>query len=80
MLTKVSAISKIEVTEDGVIQVRRSDRILEDGKKVSESYHRHCLEPGADLTGQDDRVIAVANAIWTPEVIAAYQAKGGNPA
>ena len=73
-LAKVSVIDKIEVLEMGHIQVRQITRIVEDGKELSASYHRWSLSPGDDLTGQDPKIVAIANATWTSEVISAYQA------
>jgi len=75
MLEKVSVIDKIEVLESGHIQIRRVDKILEDGKEISKSYHRHVLSPDDDLTGQNERVIAIANIVWTPDVIEKYKEK-----
>jgi hypothetical protein len=75
MLEKQTAIDKIEVLELGHIQVREITRILEDGKELSASYHRWAFNPGDDLTGQEPKVVAIANATWTPEVISAYQAQ-----
>ena len=63
-LTKEVAIDKIEILESGSIQIRQATRILEDGEVLSTSYHRHVLERGADLTGEDSRVVAIANAAW----------------
>ena len=63
-LTKESTISKIEVLANGVIQVQRKDSIMEDGAELAASYHRHCIERGADLTGEDAKVVAVATAAW----------------
>jgi hypothetical protein len=40
------------------------------------TYHRHVLEPGDDVTGQDERVIAIATAVWTKQLIAARARKG----
>ena len=74
MLEKVIAVDKIEVLEKGQIQVRIATKIVEDGNVISQTYHRHVLKPADDLTGQDARVVAVAQATWTPEVIAAYEA------
>lgn len=74
MLEKVSAVDKVEVLENGNIQVRTATKIVEDGNVISTTYHRHVLNPADDLTGQDARVAAIATATWTPEVIAAYQA------
>ena len=75
MLTEQSTIDNITVTETGILEIRRADKILRDGVEISKSYHRHCLAPGSDLTNEDQRVVDVANAVWTPEVIAAYEAK-----
>lgn len=75
MLTKQVVIDQIEATEHGHIQVRTATRIMEDGKQISETYHRHCLAPGDDLTGQDKRVAAIAKAVWTRDVLAAHQAR-----
>ena len=72
-LTERSAIDKIEVLENGIIQVRRADIVERDGLEIAKSYHRWTLTPGQDLTGQEQRVIDVATAVWTAEVIAAYQ-------
>ena len=65
---------KIEVLENGSIQVRRADIVLKDDVEVGRQYHRHCLCPGADVSGEVQRVQAIAAATWTPEVIAAYEA------
>jgi hypothetical protein len=48
---------------------------MEDGKQLSQTYHRSSLTPGQDLTDQPTNVAAICNAAWTPEVIAAYKAQ-----
>jgi hypothetical protein len=51
-----------------------SDQIV-DGEVVKAStFRRYCLTPGSDLAGQPAQVVAVANAVWTPKVIEAYNA------
>lgn len=72
-LEEVSVVDKIEVLLQGQIQVRTRNQVLKDGVEIAATYHRHVLSPGDDLTGQDPRVIAIAEATWTPEVIQAYQ-------
>jgi len=72
-LTKEVVIDKIEVVEKGVIQVRQVTRIMEDGNQLSSSYHRWTLTPGQDVSDQQDNVKAIATAVWTEEVISAYQ-------
>ena len=74
-LEKTKSVDQITVTENGVILYREATRILEDGIELSKTFHRTSLTPGQDLTGQPSNVVAIANAAWTPEVIAAYQAE-----
>ena len=73
-LTKTVVVDSIDVLENGTLQVRTRTNVLEDGVKLSHSFHRHVLVPGDSTSGQDARVIAVANATWTDAVIAAYRA------
>ena len=71
-LTKQTIVDKIEIVgEYSHIQVREAQQILEDGVKISESYHRYVVAPGQ--TSDDAKVAAVIAAVHTPEVIAAYE-------
>ena len=63
-LTKETVVDKIEVLENNIIQVRTATRVLEDDEVLSSSFHRHTLEPGADLTNEDPKVVAIANTVW----------------
>jgi hypothetical protein len=72
-LTKETVVDKIEVLESSTIQVRSAIRVLEDGAVLSSTYHRHVLQPGDDLSGEDPKVVAIANATWTAEVVQAYK-------
>jgi hypothetical protein len=74
MLEKIEIVDRIEVIENGCIQVRTKTAIMEDGKQISGNFHRHVVVPGADYTGEDARVQAICAATHTAEVIAAYQA------
>lgn len=73
-LTEKTIVDKIEVIENSSIQVRTATIIEKDGTELTRTFHRHVLAPGADLTNEDLKVQAIASAIWTEEVIAAYQA------
>lgn len=73
-LTKEVVIDKVEVVENGIVQVRQVTRIMEDGNQLSSSYHRWTLTPGQDVSDQESKVQAVCNAVWTSEIISAYQA------
>jgi len=74
MLTKEIIIGQIEVIANNCVQVRQDTIIKDDGVEISKTYHRHVLAPGDNLDNQDPKVRAIAEVIWTPEVIAAYQA------
>ena len=71
-LTKEVTVDKIEVMEMGQLQVRTATKVMEDGNLLSTSYHRESLSPGADLTGQSQRVTDIANVTWTADVVTAY--------
>jgi len=72
MLEKHTSVDKIEIAENGIVLVRTVTRILENGIELSKSYHRTSINPGADFSHEDARVIAVCEAIHTPAVIAAF--------
>jgi hypothetical protein len=74
MLEKISVVDKVEVVENGTVQVRTATRIVEDGNVISTSYHRHCINPGQDYSAECDKVKAICAATHTPEVVSAYQA------
>jgi hypothetical protein len=73
-LEKIAVVDRVEVIENGSVQVRTRTSILEDGKQISGTYHRHVVAPGDDYSKEDARVQAICKATHTPEVIAAYQA------
>ena len=74
-LSKINVVDKIEVLENGTVQVRTATRILEDGVALSSSFHRHVCAPDHVHTDADDpRVHAVCLAVHTDEVKAAYLA------
>ena len=71
-ITEKTIIDKIEVLESNSIQVRTANVIEKDGVEISRTFHRHVVTPSNDISGEDAKVQAVANAIWTKEIIAAY--------
>jgi len=73
-LSKTVVVDRIEVLQMGQVQVRTATVIAEDGVELSRSFHRHVLAPGDDTTGQADRVVDIAAATWTTEVVAAWDA------
>ena len=74
MLEKIEIVDLIEVVESGLVQVRTKTIVKENGVEISSKFHRHVVVPGADYSGEDAKVQAIAASIHTAEVIAAYQA------
>ena len=73
-ITKTTEIAKTEVVgEYKIVQVATDTVIKEDGKELSRAFHRHVLSPDADISGEDAEVQAVANAVWTDSVKAAWK-------
>ena len=77
-LTKSTTNDKIEVLNLAagypVVQVRKATIIAEDGVEISRTFHRHVLTPDADLSAEDADVAAIAAAVFTTAVKAAYAA------
>lgn len=73
-LEKVTVVDRIEVLENGCVQVRTKTAVLEDNKQISGTFHRHVVAPGDDYSQEDSRVQAICSATHTPEVIDAYKA------
>ena len=73
-ITKTTEIAKIEVVgEYKAVQVRTDTVIKEDGTEISRSPHRHVIHPDQDISGENAEVQAVANAVWTDSVKAAWK-------
>lgn len=71
---KIAVVDRIEVVENGCIQVRTKTAIMEDGKQIRGNFHRHVVAPGDDYSGECDKVKAVCAATHTTEVIKIYKA------
>jgi len=76
-LTKEILNDKIEVINTGdfvTLQVRIATVVKEDGAIISKKFSRKVIYPDADISQEDLDVYAVANAVFTDEVKAAYAA------
>tara|TARA_B100000902_G_scaffold239372_1_gene226672 strand:- start:14 stop:304 length:291 start_codon:yes stop_codon:yes gene_type:complete len=78
-LEKKQVIGEMTVGQLCDISVRTDTVIIDDGEEVSRSFHRHVVTPGSDVSGESDSVQATASALWTPEVIAAWEASQPAP-
>mgnify|MGYP003137232165 CR=1 FL=1 len=50
------------------VQVRKATVIKKDGVELTRAFHRHVLNPDADVSKEPDEVKAICNAAWTDEV------------
>ena len=75
-LEKIIKEDKIEIIGDyKIVQVRTATIIEEDGVELSRAFHRHVVNPGDDLSEQSAEVQGICNAVHTPEIIAAWEAR-----
>lgn len=65
---------KEEILPNQVIQIRTTTVVEEDGVELARNHHRHVVVPGQDVTGEPQEVQDIAAALWTADVISAYQA------
>jgi len=86
-ITKTTEIPKIEVVGTWNVQVATDTVIKEDDVEIGRSRHRHVLVPftstvdgddkwthsATDISGEVASVQAIANAVWTDDVKAAYK-------
>jgi len=74
-LDKQILIDRIEVVENGTVQVRQATIITEDSNQISRTFHRWTIAPGNNYSAQEQQVQDICKVTHTPEVIAAYQAQ-----
>ena len=74
-LTKTEVVGERTFLEDGQLRIRTDTVIREDGVEIARTYRNLVITPGQSLVGQPAEVSRVANADWTPAVVAAFNAK-----
>ena len=87
-ITKTTEIARIEVVGTWNVQVAADIVLKEDGTEIGRTRHRHVLSPflgsyshdtkswsytATDISKEDATVQAVANAVWTDSVKAAWK-------
>lgn len=71
---KTKTVDRIEVLENGCVQVRTRTTIMEDGNEISSTYHRHVVSPGDDYSSENERVQAICAITHTNDIVSAYKA------
>jgi hypothetical protein len=73
-LTKQKVQDKIEiVSEFKHIQIRYANQIVEDGTVISSSFERTVVSCGDYDKADEHNVRAIADAMWTEELVTKYQ-------
>jgi hypothetical protein len=73
-INSTSIIDKIEILQDGTIQIRQAQVITESGNEIARNFTRWVRHPG-DTSAQNDPspIPAIASLLWTDEIISSYQ-------
>jgi hypothetical protein len=74
MITTKLTIDLIEVMQNDVIRVRVKTSFLSNDVQIAESFEHRVIVPGADYSGENAKVQAIAAAVHTADVVSAYQA------
>ena len=72
-ISKQIVTDQMTIAEGGVIYCREATRIMEDGVQISQTYHRTSFAPTLDLNDLPDNVKAIADVVWTLEIVEAYK-------
>ena len=73
MLEKKESYSKIEALESGVVQLRKTTTVYDNGEVLSQSHHRSVVTPLDDISELPDNVQALCNAFWTDDIKAKFE-------
>jgi len=75
-LEKEIVNDKIEILEDGTIQIREVTRIVEDGVIISQAFtNRRIIEPGDDTSHEDDDIKNTVKIFQTDKKITKFLVK-----
>lgn len=78
-MAKRTYIGYIGVTPTGALEVREDSFFEEGGERSATTHHRYVLQPGDPLPSGRPvdlaRVKAIAEAVWTPSVLADHRAR-----
>ena len=74
-LNKQTKIDRIEVVENGIVQVRQATIISENEDQIARTFHRWTIAPGEDYSTQEQQVQDICRVTHTPEVIEKFKAQ-----
>jgi hypothetical protein len=65
--------TKLEIAGNGTVFVETTTRIMRDGVEIASTLNRTSYEPGSDVSKLPQNVQDICAAVWTQEVITAFQ-------
>ena len=75
-ITKQKVQDKVEIVSPFKhIQIRYANQIVEDGTVISSSFERTVVSCGDYAAAEEHGVKAIADAVWTEQMIADYNAQ-----
>jgi hypothetical protein len=80
-IQQTTTIDEISIKKNGILEIRKRIDVFDDANPseiIASNFNRSTLSPGDSLTGQDSKIVAIANATWTTEVVSAYQSQISN--
>jgi len=63
-LEEIKVIDKVEILENGIVQVREATRIIKDGQQIAETYHRWSFEKDSNISEMPLQVQKIAITAW----------------
>lgn len=72
---KATTLDALTIRANGILELRTKISVDEDGEVIGSKYHRQVFEPGDDVSAQPLKLRQIANVVWTPAVIAAWEAE-----
>jgi len=73
-LSELTTLDMVSLVESGYIELRFVTTVFRDSEEIARTYDRRIIIPGQDISGEDPRVQAIAEATWTPSLIETAQA------
>jgi hypothetical protein len=73
MIEEKTIADRIEVLENGVIQVRTRSDVFRDNVVIASSFTRKVIVPGDDFSQEDEKVKGICSSVHTSEVVEAYK-------
>jgi hypothetical protein len=63
-ITEKTVIDKIEVLDNGCLQVREANIVEKDGVVIAKTFHRYVIVPNSDISDKDQKIKDIAEAAW----------------